>query len=85
MIRKSLSSFFRERDCFTLIRPLVDENQLQNLDKMDLDSLRSEFVSEVLNFRKKVINKIKVKTINNKKINGEMYYSMLTSYVSAIN
>lgn len=70
MIRKSLSSFFRERDCFTLIRPLVDETQLQNLDKMELDSLRSEFVSEVLNFRKKVINRIKVKTINNKKING---------------
>ena len=42
-------------------------------------------MSEVIKFRKHVIGNIKAKTINDKKINGEMYYSMLSSYVNAIN
>jgi hypothetical protein len=36
-IRRLLTAFFKERDCITMIRPLVDETKLQNLDKMDLE------------------------------------------------
>lgn len=43
-IRKLLKSFFKERDCCTMIRPLTNENQLQNLVEMELESLRSDFV-----------------------------------------
>jgi len=42
-IRKLLKSFFKERDCQTLIRPLTNEENLQNLVTMDLSDLRSEF------------------------------------------
>jgi hypothetical protein len=80
-----LTSFFKERDCFTLIRPLIDETKLQDLEKLEFDELRPEFVDQIINFRKKVINKIKVKSLNDKKLNGEMYLSMLSSYVGAIN
>ena len=31
-IRKLLVSFFKDRDCFTMVRPLVDETKLQDLD-----------------------------------------------------
>lgn len=34
-IRKHLTSFFKERDCFTLVRPVVDEVLLQKLDTLD--------------------------------------------------
>ena len=44
-IRRLLSSFFKDRDCVTMIRPLTDENQLQNLASMELEELRPEFVS----------------------------------------
>ena len=43
-IRRLLKSFFKERDCCTMIRPLTKEDQLQNLAEMDLDQLRPEFV-----------------------------------------
>jgi len=46
-IRRLLKSFFKERDCCTMIRPLTKEDQLQNLAEMDLDQLRPEFVEQV--------------------------------------
>jgi ribonuclease P protein component len=42
-IRRLLRTFFKERDCFTMIRPLLDEENLQNLNIMNLNSLRPEF------------------------------------------
>ena len=39
-----LKSFFKERDCCTMIRPLTKEENLQSLEKMDLEELRPEFV-----------------------------------------
>lgn len=68
-----------------MIRPLVDEQKLQNLDKMDYDQLRPEFVHQAMTFRKRIINSIKGKTLQNQKLNGDMYCSMMNSYVNAIN
>jgi hypothetical protein len=36
--------FFKNRDCCTMIRPLTNEDELQSLEKMELEELRSEFV-----------------------------------------
>lgn len=38
-----------------------------------------------MSFRKRIISGIKVKTLQNQKLNGDMYCSMLSSYVLAIN
>jgi hypothetical protein len=84
-IRRLLTAFFKDRDCFTMIRPLVDEMKLQNLDKMDYDELRPEFVQQAMNFRKRIITSIKAKTLQNQKLNGTLYCSMINSYVNAIN
>ena len=43
-IRRLLKSFFKERDCCTMIRPLTKEENLQCLEKMALEDLRPEFV-----------------------------------------
>lgn len=43
-IRRLLKSFFKERDCCTMIRPLTREEDLQNLSNMELDELRGDFV-----------------------------------------
>lgn len=68
-----------------MIRPLVDEQKLQLLDKLDYDELRPEFVDQAMKFRKRIITSIKVKTLQNQKLNGDMYCSMISSYVEAIN
>jgi hypothetical protein len=84
-IRRLLGTFFRERDCVTMIRPLTNEEDLQNLDKMELNELRGEFVQQVMHLRRKVLNKIKPKVINGKKINGQIFFGLLNNYVEAIN
>lgn len=33
-LRKTITDAFTERDCFTLIKPLIDENKLQALDRV---------------------------------------------------
>lgn len=43
-IRRLLKSFFTERDCVTMIRPLTDEGGLQALATKPMSDLRPEFV-----------------------------------------
>lgn len=59
--------------------------KLQNLDKMDYDELRPEFVSQAMALRKRIITSVKAKSLQNKKLNGTLYCSMISSYVAAIN
>ncbi len=84
-IRRLLTSFFKERECFTLVRPLTKEEDLQNLDQMELDDLRPEFASQIITFRRFVLNRIKPKAMNNKILNGQMYSELVKSYIIAIN
>lgn len=68
-----------------MIRPLTREDQLQNLADMDLETLRPEFQDQVASLRKRVINRIKAKTINGRQLNGLMLFNLAKSYVDAIN
>lgn len=43
-----MKSFFKERDCCTMIRPLTNEDNLQNLVSLELDELRADFVEQVM-------------------------------------
>ena len=84
-IRKMISAFFRERDCFTMVRPLTDDSKLSNLANMEMDQLRPEFVDQVLTLRKRITTKAKVKTLNGKPLSGGMLVGLLQSYVTSIN
>ncbi len=84
-IRKHLKMFFRSRDCCTMIRPLTNEDELQSLELMELEELRSEFVEQVMLLRRKVINQVKSKTINNQVMDGYAWASLVSQYVDAIN
>ena len=46
-IRGKLSTFFKERDCLTLVRPVSDEKMLRAVDKIPYESLRPEFRSKI--------------------------------------
>ena len=84
-IRRLLLSFFKERDCYCLVRPLTDEDNLQNLDTMDVEKLRPEFFEQMMYLRKHVMNRIKPKKMDGKTLNGEMYSGLIQSYIAAIN
>lgn len=84
-IRRMIASFFKEKDCCTLIRPLMDESRLQTLEQMELDQLRPDFVEQVLMLRKKLMTKARVKSLNGKPLSGSMLVGLLQSYVTSIN
>ncbi|CAG9316966.1 unnamed protein product [Blepharisma stoltei] len=84
-IRRLLKEFFKDRDCFTLIRPTTKEDDLQNLEEKPLESLRPEFQEQVIQLRKRVIGRIRPKTVNNKCLNGEMLANLVKNYIEAIN
>jgi hypothetical protein len=84
-IRRLLTSFFKERDCQTMIRPLTNEDNLQCLEEMELGDLRAEFVEQVMQLRRKVLNRIKPKQLNGKNLSGPMLATLAESYTKSIN
>ncbi len=84
-IRRLLKSFFKDRDCCTMIRPLTNEENLQNLTSMELSDLRADFVEQVLLLRRKVLNRVKPKMLNGKMLSGAMMSTLAQSYVVSIN
>ena len=84
-IRRLLKSFFKERQWFTMIRPVTNEESLQNLEKMDERDFRPEFLNQVTQLRKKVTHWVRPKILNGKELNPEMLISLAENYVLAIN
>lgn len=52
---------------------------------MELSELRAEFVDQVTQLRRKVLNRMKPKMLNGKVLTGEMLFGVIQSYVNAIN
>jgi Guanylate-binding protein, N-terminal domain len=43
-IRRLIKHFFKDRDCFTMVRPVEKETELQSLQSMPDEDMRAEFV-----------------------------------------
>ena len=84
-IRRLIQTFFRERDCFTMVRPLTSEEELQSLERKELRDLRPEFIEQVTDLRKRVFKQSRIKMLNGKQLTGEMLSGLLKNYISAIN
>lgn len=84
-IRKCVTSFFTNRTCVTLKRPVEDEAHLQQLDTLPESMLRKEFREQVDALRAMLFDNARVKTINGRPINGPMLIALAQSYVQAIN
>ena len=68
-----------------MIRPLTNEEELQNLEQMELIELRAEFVEQIMHLRRKVLGHMKPKAINNQPLDAVSWFQMVKQYVSAIN
>ena len=76
-IRRLIQNYFREKDCFTMIRPTEDEKDLQNVQRLDDSQLRKEFVAQMQDLRHKVFRKVKPKRMNGRAL-GIMAFSSLS-------
>jgi len=52
---------------------------------MEIDQLRAEFVEQVMNLRRKILNNCPVKQVYGHSMDGETWVSLLGMYVNAIN
>jgi hypothetical protein len=84
-VRRLLKHFFKDRDCMTMVRPLQSEKELQRLEEHENEELRPEFVEQMKAIRKKVMKKIKPKTLNGKFVTGPMLLELTRAYLRAVN
>ena len=84
-IREGLVKYFKNRDCATMVRPLLEEDRLQNLEEMEIEGLRAEFIEQVMDLRRKLLNKLPVKRIQGHVMDGATWGSLIQLYVRSIN
>lgn len=68
-----------------MIRPVTDEDKLQNLEELGEEKFRPEFLNQVTQLRKKVTHCVKPKMLNGKELTPLMLISLAENYVTAIN
>ena len=84
-VRKLIRTYFPERDCFTLVRPVENEKDLQNLEYLPDDELRTEFLEQAQIFRNKIMNIITPKTFHKKLLSGAMLIELIENILNTIN
>lgn len=84
-IRRMIQLFFKDRDCFTMVRPVENERELQNLQQMNDEQFRPEFQQQLHTLRSRIMKKAKPKVLNGRVLTGEMLYELCIAYTEAIN
>ena len=84
-IRKIIKLFFKERDCYTLIRPVHDEKKLKIIDQIPQEQLRPEFLSQMNLLVQKIFDNIRPKNINGGYMNGPMFLNLAKMYINSLN
>jgi len=84
-IRESIRALFPERECFTLVRPVNDEELLQQLNTVPMDQLRPKFVEGLTSLISMINNRCMPKKVGGDVLNGPALASMAAAYIGAIN
>ena len=84
-VRNLIKTYFTEKDCFVMVRPVEKEEDLQNLQNLPDDKLRKEFLEQSKIFRNKVMKKTKPKMFNKMPLSGEMLVGLIQSILDSIN
>ncbi|XP_022720439.1 guanylate-binding protein 4-like isoform X3 [Durio zibethinus] len=84
-IRDSIRALFPDRECFPLVRPLNNENDLQRLDQILLDKLRPEFRAGLDALTKFVFERTRPKQVGATLMTGPVLIGITESYLDALN
>ncbi|TXG47472.1 hypothetical protein EZV62_026766 [Acer yangbiense] len=84
-IRDSIRALFPDRECFSLVRPLNNENDLKRLDQISLDKLRPEFRSGLDALTKFVFERTRPKQVGATVMTGPVLIGITQSYLDALN
>ncbi|VVA24569.1 PREDICTED: guanylate-binding [Prunus dulcis] len=84
-IQASIRALFPDRECFTLVRPLNNEHDLQRLDEIQLDKLRPEFRSGLDTLTRFVFERTRPKQVGATMMMGPVLVGITHSYLDALN
>ncbi|XP_051128232.1 uncharacterized protein LOC127249488 [Andrographis paniculata] len=84
-IRESIRALFPDRECFTLVRPLSNENDLQRLDQIPLDKLRPEFRAGLDSLTRFVFERTRPKQMGPTVMTGPIFARITQSFLDALN
>ena len=84
-IRRMITSFFKDRDCYTMVRPTEDERDLQKLQNLTNGNMRPEFVNQMETLRAKIFSRVRPKSLNGRFVTGETLLELCEAYTFAIN
>jgi hypothetical protein len=84
--RRALTTFFKRRECVTLVRPMDEEAALTRLDSTPWASLRPAFRSGMTDLRARVLGELALpKTANGVPVTGRVLAGLALSFCTAIN
>lgn len=84
-VRDTIKELFRDRDCMTVVRPVAEEADLRNIQRLPYESLRPQFRTQVEAFVRKVYLSLKPKQIDGAFVSGTMFVNLASEYCKAIN
>lgn len=84
-IRQSIMSFFKNRDCITMIRPVHDETELRNVADLPDDRIRDEFLDQLYVVRNKIYQSCQQKIINGIGLDSSKFLVYLQQFIEAFN
>eukprot|EP00854_Cymbomonas_tetramitiformis_P005351 gene5351-6493_t len=84
-IRDSIRELFPQRDCFSLVRPMHDERQLQHMATLDPQQLRPEFAAGVDDLMQYIFLQACPKVVGSVEMNGPLLAGLAETYVKALN
>lgn len=84
-IRQTISSFFLERDCFTLVRPVNEESKIAHIEDMKYRDLRPEFTKACDSLIQKILGRARVKTVNGIPLTASMFMGLALEYTQSLN
>ena len=84
-VRNLIRAYFPERDCYVMVRPTENEQDLQNLQHLKDNKFRKEFLEQSKIFRNKVMKKTKPKRLNGKVLTGAMLVEFVQNILDSIN
>ena len=84
-VRNLIKTFFPDRDCFTMVRPVEKESDLQNLQNLPDEMLRKEFLDQARKFREKVYRLATPKSFRKRALTGNMLIELVENILESIN
>ncbi|KAL4464604.1 hypothetical protein ABPG72_019060 [Tetrahymena utriculariae] len=84
-VREALLQFFRQRECYTMVRPATSEEDLKNLDNLPLERLRPQFQRELNALRTKIFQMADPKMMEGNILKSAIFVELIKKYVDQIN